>query len=55
MEGVTYESVRENAVFLEDWHGKWEMFVDDPFHEFFVGEVWLAMVGDSVFQALAFS
>lgn len=55
MEGVTDKSVGENAVFFEYWHGEWEMFVDDPFHELFVSEVWLAIVGDGVFQTLAFA
>lgn len=55
MEGVTDESVRENAVLFEDGHGEWEMFVDDPFHEFFMSEVRLTVVGDGVFQALAFA
>lgn len=53
MVGGTCKSVGENAVFFEDWHGEWEMFVDDPFHELFVSKVWLAIMGDSVFQALA--
>lgn len=53
--GVTYETIRENAVFLEDWHGEWEMYIDDPFHKFFVGEMRLAIVSDGVLQALAFA
>jgi hypothetical protein len=55
VEDATNESVGENAVFLENRYGEWEMLVDDPFHEFLVGEVWLAVVGDGVFQALAFA
>lgn len=40
---------------FEDGHGKREMLVDYPLHEFLVGEMRLAVVGDGVFQALAFS
>lgn len=42
-------------MFLEDGHGKRKVLVDNPFHEFLVGEVWLAVVGDGVFEALAFA
>jgi hypothetical protein len=42
-------------VFFEDGYGEWKMHFDNPLHEFFVCEMWLAMVGDGVFQALAFA
>jgi hypothetical protein len=51
----TYERVSENAVLLEDGHGKREMLFDHPLHKLLVREMRLAMVSDGVFQALAFS
>lgn len=53
--GVTDEIIRENTVLLEDGHGEWEMLVDNPFHEFFMSEVRLTVVGYGIFQALSFA
>lgn len=39
---------------LEDWYGKRNMVFDNPLNEFLVRVLWFAIVGDGVFQRLAF-
>jgi hypothetical protein len=39
-------------VFLEDGHGFWEMFFDDPFDEIFVAAATFAIMSDGVLHTL---
>lgn len=40
----TYDGVREDPMSFVDWEVKWEMLFHDPFHEFFMCVLLLAIV-----------
>lgn len=49
----THERISKDAVLLENGKPEWQVLLCNPFLEFFVSVLWLAVVGDGVLQQLS--